>query len=176
MKIAFLDRDGVLNVDYGHVGTAERLVLFSDSFLALRRLADWGYALIIVTNQSGIARGYYTEEDFHVLMREIVDIYRAQKIEILDYFYCPHHPEFSSIDAEKDCECRKPRPDMVMSALKKYGVPAHECILIGDKQTDISCAKNAGIEKNFLLERKTANKNDESFLNLVRVITDEKHD
>jgi len=142
MKAAFLDRDGVINEDLGYVGSVERFEFKEGIFELLKLLRDLGYTLFVVTNQSGIARGYYSKEDFLRLSRWMREELLKEGIEIKDIAFCPHHPDITG-----ECECRKPKPGMIFSLAKKYGVNLENSIMIGDSQSDIEACQNAGLKK-----------------------------
>ena len=146
MKAVFLDRDGVINRDFGYVGNIDKFEFKDGIFELLKFLQEKGYNLFIVTNQSGIARGYYSEDDFHNLMNWIIEKLRKKDIEIKDYQFCPHHPQITG-----KCECRKPKPNMILNLVKKYKIDLNSSIMIGDSLSDIEAAKNAGIKKSYLV-------------------------
>ncbi|NPA55894.1 MAG: HAD family hydrolase [Epsilonproteobacteria bacterium] len=148
-KAVFLDRDGVINEDFGYVYKKEDFVFKEGIFELLRHFQSQGYKLFIITNQSGIARGYYTTEDFWELMEWVKDKFSKEGITIDDIAFCPCHPEFTST-----CECRKPNPKMILDLARKYDINLSQSILIGDKQSDIQAAKNAGITKTYLIKDK----------------------
>jgi D-glycero-D-manno-heptose 1,7-bisphosphate phosphatase len=147
MKAAFLDRDGVINEDYGYIGKPEDIEFKSGIFELLELLQEKGYELFIVTNQSGIARGYYTETDFLTLMNWLLGMLKEKGIVIRDFAYCPHHPE---IDGE--CRCRKPAPGMIVDLVEKYAINREASIVIGDKMSDIEAGERAGIKTNILVK------------------------
>ena len=147
MRAAFLDRDGVINVDYGYVSDIKDFEFKEGIFELLKFLQDKGYKLFIVTNQSGIARGYYTEADFHNLMDYMIKELKKRNIKITDYAFCHHHPDITG-----ECECRKPNPGMILNLAKKYNIDLKNSIMIGDKQSDIKAGKNAGIKQNYLVK------------------------
>ena len=147
MRAAFLDRDGVINVDYGYVWKKENFKFKEGIFELLKLLQKKGYKLFIVTNQSGIARGYYTEADFHNLMDYMIKELKKRNIKITDYAFCPHHPNITG-----ECKCRKPNPGMILNLAKKYNIDLKNSIMIGDKQSDIKAGENAGIKQNYLIK------------------------
>ena len=147
MKVAFLDRDGVINIDYGYVGSVDKFKFKERIFELLKFLQDKDFTLFIVTNQSGIARGYYTERDFHTLMNYMIEELKKRGIKIKDYNFCPHHPDITG-----DCDCRKPKPGMILDLAKRYDIDLKNSIMIGDSLSDIEAAKNAGIKKAYLVE------------------------
>ena len=142
----FFDRDGVLNVDVGYLYKIEDFQWIDGAVETIKHFNDKGYYVFVITNQSGVARGYYKEEDvtkLHQWMNQELARYGAH---IDEFFYCPHHikgivPEYSF-----DCECRKPKIGMIKEALEKYNRNLKESLLIGDKDSDIKCAENAGIK------------------------------
>ena len=150
-KIAFLDRDGVINEDNGYVHKLNELVWVKGVFTGLRNLIELNYKLYIVTNQSGIARGYYTEQQFHEFMRGMIEKLFLKNIYFLGYDFCPHHPEGSIKKLAKHCKCRKPGSNMIEKVLKKEKIEAKNCILIGDKLTDIEAGNRANIGHLYLL-------------------------
>ncbi|ACM93290.1 D,D-heptose 1,7-bisphosphate phosphatase [Nautilia profundicola AmH] len=147
MKAAFLDRDGVINIDTGYVGRIKDFKFKDGIFELLKLLQNLGFSLFIVTNQSGIARGYYSEEDFYKLTEWMKEEFKKKGIEIKDVRFCPHHPNITG-----ECECRKPKPGMILDLAKEYGIDLKNSIMIGDSDRDIEAAKRAGIEKTFKVE------------------------
>ena len=147
MKAVFLDRDGVINIDYGYVGSKEKFEFKDGIFELLKFLQERGYKLFIVTNQSGIARGFYSEEDFHNLMDYMINELKKREIEIVDYRFCPHHPDITG-----ECECRKPKAGMILDLAKKYNIDLKNSIMIGDSLSDMQAAKNAGIKRAYLVK------------------------
>ncbi len=144
-QVAFLDRDGVLNVDHGYVGSMERLDWVAGAVSAVKRLNDAGFLVLVVTNQSGIARGYFTEQDVNALHAHMADIVRAQGGRIDEFAYCPHHPEAAIKRYRLDCGCRKPKPGMLLDLITRYAVSPADSFLIGDKESDLQAAAAAGV-------------------------------
>ena len=114
-KAAFLDRDGVINVDRGYVGKIEDFSWCDGVFEGLLRLKELGFELVIITNQSGIARGYYSEADFKNLTKWMLIGLEKQGISVLKVYHCPHAPELG-------CECRKPKPGMILKAASELEI------------------------------------------------------
>jgi D-glycero-D-manno-heptose 1,7-bisphosphate phosphatase len=138
MKAVFLDRDGIINEDFGYVGKIEDFKFRDGIFEVLRNLEEKGYLLFIVTNQSGIGREYYTEEDFFDVMKYAKSELKKENINLKDFAYCPHTPNDS-------CDCRKPNPGMILDLANKYNINLKESWMVGDKQSDVEAGKNAGV-------------------------------
>lgn len=141
----FLDRDGVINKERGYVHEIDEFNFIDGVFDACREMSKAGYRLIIITNQAGIARGYYTEDEFHYLTIWMLNEFRQHGIEIDDVYYCPHHPVHGVGVYRRDCDCRKPAPGMILRAAKEHSLDLRHSILVGDKITDIEAGRTAGI-------------------------------
>ena len=139
----FLDRDGTLNEDPGYISDPEQVVLFSDTGDALALLKKYGFLLIVISNQSGIARGLMKSEDVDAVNEKINQILSEYKVKIDAFYYCPAHPDYSS---EEECECRKPSPKLLLEAANEFNVDLQSSYFIGDTIADIECGKNAGIK------------------------------
>ena len=139
----FLDRDGTLNEDPGYLNDPEKVVLFKDTGEALSLLKKYGFLLIVISNQSGIARGLMTSKDVDAVNEKINSLLSEHKVKIDAFYYCPAHPDFSS---KEDIECRKPSPKLVFDASKEFNVDLQKSYFIGDTVADIRCAQNAGIK------------------------------
>jgi len=144
-RALFLDRDGVINHDSGYTSCADEFK-FIDGIFDLCRAANLsGYLLIVVTNQAGIGRGYYSEHDFLRLTEWMCDRFQAEGAPINDVFYCPFHPEHAVGQYKKDSFDRKPNPGMIIRAAKTHGLDLARSIMIGDKDSDMRAAKSAGV-------------------------------
>lgn len=150
-KAFFLDRDGVINIEKSYLYLSKDFEFIDGIFKLCHAAVHAGYCLIIVTNQSGIARGYYTEQQFQELMSWVIDEFEKQNLTILDVFYCPHHREHGKGKYQIDCRCRKPQPQMLFEAAKKHQLNLSESILVGDKVSDISAGKAAHLGKTALV-------------------------
>ncbi len=141
-KAVFLDRDGTLNSDVGHyyIYRPEDFVLNDGVCEGLRILQENGYLLIVITNQGGVAKGIYTEEDVALVHQKMEGVLRNEGIELTAIYYCPHHESIAA------CECRKPSPFLLEKAIKDYDLDAKKCAMIGDSERDVLAARNAGIK------------------------------
>lgn len=142
----FLDRDGVINVDTGYPHRKGELQLIDGAGNAIARMNRLGFLVIVVTNQSGVARGYFTEADvhqFHLYISEALTLYHAH----IDGFYlCPYHPKAVIEAYRQDHMDRKPNPGMIDRACKEWPIDRECSFLIGDKDTDVKAAENANIQ------------------------------
>lgn len=145
-KALFLDRDGVVNVEKNYLHKIEEFELVEGIVEVCRAYEDNGYLIIIVTNQSGISRGYYSEEDFAILSQWMVEHFNTLGIIITHIYHCPHH---ESIDGA--CDCRKPEPGMFLKAKNEYDLDMPHSVMIGDNERDIEAAQRAGVGMNILL-------------------------
>ena len=143
-RAIFLDRDGVINVDKQYVSQIENFEFTEGIFDLLRTLQEMGYLLIVITNQSGIGRGYYTLEDFQKLTEWKLDQLKQRGITIHKVYYCPHAPE-------SHCDCRKPSPKMLLDAQKQFNIDMKRSWMVGDKKSDIEAGKKAGVGKTVLV-------------------------
>lgn len=141
----FLDRDGVLNADFGYVGKVERVVMMPGAAAAVRRINAAGFFAFVVTNQSGIARGLYTEADYFAVRAHIHGILAGQGARIDAERYCPFHPEGTLPAFRHDSPWRKPRPGMLLDLMDRFPVDPARSLLIGDKASDLEAAAAAGI-------------------------------
>lgn len=145
-KAVFLDRDGVLNVDVDYLYKIEDLQWVKDAREALAYLNSKGYKLFVVTNQSGIARGYYTVQDMQKLHEYMQSELLKMQAKIEKFYYCPHHKEGKIAEYAIDCSCRKPKPGMLLQAMAEYAVDKEYSFLVGDSKRDVEAAEAAGIK------------------------------
>lgn len=136
-KAAFLDRDGVINIDHAYVHRWEEFEWVEGVLEAARRLSEAGYLLVIVTNQSGIGRGYYTEEDFERLNREVRRAFEEAGAPLAGIYFCPHHPIKALEPYRKECGCRKPAPGMLLEAARDLNINLSQSLMVGDKVSDM---------------------------------------
>lgn len=151
IKAIFLDRDGVINEDNGYTHKIDDFKLLEGVIQGLQALRDLDYEIIIITNQAGIARGFFSINDFHIFMNHIINTLHKNNIQVLDYFFCPHHPEGKIESYAIKCNCRKPDIGMLEEAKEKYKIDFSKSIIIGDKESDILAGKNAGLLSDILI-------------------------
>ena len=144
IKTIFLDRDGVVNKEVRYLYKLSDFEFIDGIFDACLYFQKLGYEIVVVTNQSGITRGYYNENDYQKLTEWMLGQFNDNGINILDTFYCPHGPEST-------CNCRKPKPGMLIEAKYKYDISMKDSWMIGDKETDIEAANLAGITNTILV-------------------------
>jgi len=137
-RAVFLDRDGVLMEDSNYVGELERVVIIEAAYTALKRLQDAGYKLLVVTNQSGVARGFFTRQHVEIVHDHLNKQFAAHGVRIDRYYVCPHHPD-------EQCDCRKPSPKSLREAAQEFHLDLARCYMIGDRASDIQTGRNAGV-------------------------------
>jgi len=145
VKTVFLDRDGVINKEVGYLHKIQDFEFINGVFEACLYFQSLNYQIIVVTNQSGIGRGYYDEDDFHIINNWMLGQFKNKGIEILDVFFCPHTPE-------SNCDCRKPKPGMLNQANEKHNIDMEKSWMIGDKEADVAAANSAGIKNTILVK------------------------
>jgi D-glycero-D-manno-heptose 1,7-bisphosphate phosphatase len=139
-KALFLDRDGVINIDKNYVYKIEDFEFIDGIFDTCKTYQANDYLIFVITNQAGIARGFYTEDDFWKLTDWMVAQFAKNGVTITKVYFCPHHPKFTG-----KCDCRKPNPGMILKAQQEFNIDLSNSTLIGDKQSDIDAGSNAGI-------------------------------
>ena len=137
-KAIFLDRDGVINKEIGYLSNPDDFILIEGIVDALKILKKRGFLLIVITNQAGIARGYYTEETLRKIHNKMKRIFNDVGIILDEIYCCPHHPDFSG-----SCDCRKPNPGMLLKAKEKFNIDLKQSYMVGDTLNDIKTGKNA---------------------------------
>lgn len=143
--VIFLDRDGVINADIGYLWRPEDCVWIPGAPEAVRRFNEQGWPVVVVTNQSGVARGYYRETDVRALHAWMNEALAALGAHIDAFYYCPHHLKGTVAEYKVECDCRKPKPGMIRKAMQDFGADPAASLLIGDKPSDLEAAAAAGI-------------------------------
>lgn len=155
-QAAFLDRDGVINRDRAYVSRWEDFEFVPGAIDAMRRLKQAGYALVVVTNQSGIARGYYSEAQYQALTAAMQQALLDAGAAVDAVYHCPHHPKGQLAELALDCDCRKPAPGMILRAAKELNLSLPDSILVGDKPSDIEAARAAGVGRAYIVQSDNA--------------------
>ena len=145
----FLDRDGVINRDFGYVYEPQFFQFVDDIFDLCQEAQSKNYKIIIVTNQSGIGRGIYSEEDYLKLSAWVEQQFAEQGVAITATYYCPHHPIKAKGDYLQDCDCRKPKPGLLLQAAQEHHLDLSRSLLVGDKLTDLQAAQAAGVPRRY---------------------------
>ncbi|MDQ7059585.1 MAG: HAD family hydrolase [Sulfurimonas sp.] len=146
-KALFLDRDGVVNIEKDYLYKIEDFEFIEGIFDLCHYYQSLGYEIFVVTNQSGIARSYYSQEDFSLLSTWMVKAFKSNGIKITKVYHCPHHPSISG-----NCTCRKPHAGMLLNAEKDFDIDLSRSIIIGDKETDIEAGLKAGLKYMYLFD------------------------
>ncbi|MGY3861118.1 D-glycero-beta-D-manno-heptose 1,7-bisphosphate 7-phosphatase [Aeromonas lacus] len=152
IKVAFLDRDGVINKEVNYLHNICDFEFTENCIDGLKEIRNLGYEIVIITNQAGIARGYYSEQQYQKLTNWYRTRLKEEGVDILDIFHCPHHPEGRVESLSRECNCRKPSPGMIEQACAKYPIDLMSSILVGDKNSDMYAAIRAGIPLFFLVQ------------------------
>ena len=141
---AFLDRDGTIVEEVNYLTRAEDMRLESGALAALRRLREAGYLLIVVTNQSAVARGMIAEAELAALHERLEGMLAEEGVRLDAIYYCPHHPESDRPEYARSCECRKPEPGMLLRAAAELGVDLPRSVMFGDSERDVEAGRRAG--------------------------------
>ena len=159
-RAVFLDRDNTLIEDNGYIHEPEKVKLLPTVGEGLKLLKEKGFLLIVISNQSGIGRGYFKEKDFHAVNRKLNYLLKENfNVEIDDFFFCPHKPD-------DNCSCRKPKTLLFQKAAEKWNIDIKASFMVGDKEIDVEAGKNAGCKKSFLVKEKL-------FMDIVKEILKE---
>lgn len=159
----FLDRDGVINVEKHYLYKQKDFEFIDGVFEVCRYFQNKGYLIVVVTNQSGICRGFYTKEDFAKLTEWMEREFAKEGVTIAKTYHCPHHPDFTG-----SCSCRKPKPGMFLQAKEEFNIDMENSVMIGDKLSDLEAAKRAGVKRGYLFDGK-------KIKNLKDIIAIEEH-
>ena len=148
-KAFFLDRDGVINVEIGYLHEVDKLEVFANAAQAVKLIHEHGFLAVAVTNQAGVAKGYYPESDIlplHAAIQQRLLSAGGMDALIDGWYYCPHHPEFTG-----ECSCRKPRPGMLNKAAADFNIDLASSFMIGDRMSDVKAGINAGCKASYLV-------------------------
>ncbi|MBR3624470.1 MAG: HAD family hydrolase [Selenomonadaceae bacterium] len=144
-KAVFFDRDGTLNVDKDYLYKIEDFEWTTGAPEAIKYVRSKGYKAIVITNQSGVARGMYTVDDVNRLHAYMNESLKAYDTQIDGFYFCPHHPKGSVPEFTTDCDCRKPKSGLILEAAADFNLSLAESIMFGDRERDVLCAQNVGV-------------------------------
>ena len=144
-RAVFLDRDGTVADEVGYVNHASRIRLLSGSAEAVKRIREAGFLAVVVTNQAGVARDYFEEFVVHQANRRLVELLEREGAALDGIYYCPHHPREGAPPYRQDCQCRKPRPGMLLQAAEDLGIDLTRSYMVGDGVVDVGAARAAGV-------------------------------
>ncbi len=145
-KAVFIDRDGTITEETGYLDHPDKLRLIAGSAEAIKLINDLGMKVIVVTNQSGVARGYFPEQMIKQVHDRLEELLLEKGARIDAIYYCPHHPSAGKPPYRSDCECRKPKTGMIDAALQDFDIDVNNSYMIGDKASDMEFAENAGLK------------------------------
>ncbi len=143
-KAVFLDRDGTIVVHEHYLSSPEQLKLLPNAAEGIRLFREHGYLIIVVTNQSGVARGFFDEERLMLIHQKLIGMLEEEGVVIDGIYYCPHHTEGVIEQYKINCDCRKPGPGMLLNAAQRYNIDLTQSLMVGDSETDMLAGKNAG--------------------------------
>lgn len=169
-KAVFLDRDGTINIDKGYVYKIEDFEFIKGAPEAIKRLNDFGYRVIVVTNQSGVARGFYSENDVITLHQYVNSILKEYDAHIDGFYYCPHHAKYGFGKYKINCDCRKPKPGLIEKAILDFSIDASKSWMIGDNLNDVAAGKAANIRSLLIGDNENVEWKFDSLLNAVNFI------
>lgn len=141
-RAIFIDRDGTINVEKNYLFKFEDWEWIPGAVDAIRMFNEAGFLVIVISNQAGVARGYYGADDIEKLHASVTRVLESQNVKVDGYYYCPHHPEFGD---NRECDCRKPAPGMILEAQRDWDIDLAHSYMIGDKASDIEVALAAGV-------------------------------
>ncbi|MES2265907.1 MAG: HAD family hydrolase [Bacteroidota bacterium] len=143
-KAIFLDKDGTLIPDIPYNVDPDKITLQDEAISGLRKMEDNGFKLIIISNQSGVARGYFTEDKLQAVTSKMEELFNDNGLKLSGFYYCPHHPEGTVVGYSKECDCRKPLPGMLLRAATHHQISLQDSWMIGDILNDVGAGNRAG--------------------------------
>ncbi len=150
-RAVFIDRDGTISEEVGYINHPSRLRLFPYSGRAIKLLNDAAWLAVVITNQAGVARGYFSEDMIQIVHDQLNRELKDNGAQLDGIYYCAHHPSVGEPPYRLDCDCRKPRPGLVRRAAEELHINLDESWMIGDRYSDVELARNAGISAAFVL-------------------------
>jgi D-glycero-D-manno-heptose 1,7-bisphosphate phosphatase len=171
-KAVFLDRDGTIVVHEPYLSFPDQLKLLPNAAEGIRLFKESGYLVIVITNQSGIARGFFDEERLTLIHKKLLRMMKEEGITIDDIYYCPHHTEGVIEQYSLDCDCRKPKPKMLLNAARQHNIDLTQSMIIGDSEVDMLAGKNAGCTSVLIRNGFTDSTNTASITGMDYVVKD----
>jgi len=150
-RAVFIDRDGTISEEVGYINHLSRFRLFSYAAPAIRHLNENDWLAVLVTNQAGVARGYFSEDMIKAVHGAMIAELESSGAKLDAVYYCAHHPSVGEPPYRFDCECRKPKPGLIVRAAEKYDIDLDESWMVGDRYSDVELARNAGLKSAFVL-------------------------
>ena len=150
-RAVFIDRDGTISEEVGYINHVSRFRLFPYSAAALKQLHDHGFLAIVITNQAGVARGYFSEEMVQAIHTQMTRDLESSGARVDAIYYCAHHPTVGEPPYQLDCDCRKPKPGLLLRAARNYDIDLANSWMVGDRYSDIELAANAGVKSALVL-------------------------
>ena len=150
-RAVFIDRDGTISEEVGYINHVSRFRLFPYSAAALKQLHDNDYLAIVITNQAGVARGYFSEEMVQAIHKQMTKDLESSGARVDAIYYCAHHPTVGEPPYQLDCDCRKPKPGLLLRAARDYDIDLANSWMVGDRYSDIELAANAGVKSALVL-------------------------
>jgi D-glycero-D-manno-heptose 1,7-bisphosphate phosphatase len=145
-RAVFIDRDGTISEEVGYINHTSRFRLFSYSAAAIKQLHENGYLAIVITNQAGVARGYFSEDMVQQIHERMIMEIEAGGAKLDAIYYCAHHPSVGDAPYRLDCDCRKPKPGLLLRAAAEFDINLSNSWMVGDRYSDIELAANAGVK------------------------------
>ena len=150
-RAVFIDRDGTISEEVGYINHPSRFRVFTYSAEAIKLLNDSGWLAVLVTNQAGVARGYFTEDMIHIVHDQLERGLKEGGAQLDAIYYCAHHPSVGEPPYRFDCDCRKPKPGLILRAATELNIDLQQSWMIGDRYSDIELAHTAGVHSAFVL-------------------------
>jgi D-glycero-D-manno-heptose 1,7-bisphosphate phosphatase len=150
-RAVFIDRDGTISEEVGYINHVSRFRLFPYAPAAIKRLNENGWLAIVITNQAGVARGYFSEDTIQAVHDAMTNELKSNGAQLDAVYYCAHHPSVGEPPYRFDCDCRKPKPGLISRAAKNFDIDLKKSWMVGDRYSDVELARNAGVKSMFVL-------------------------
>jgi D-glycero-D-manno-heptose 1,7-bisphosphate phosphatase len=150
-RAVFIDRDGTISEEVGYINHVSRFRLFPYAPAAIKRLNENGWLAIVITNQAGVARGYFSEDTIQAVHDAMTNELKSNGAQLDAVYYCAHHPSVGEPPYRFDCDCRKPKPGLILRAAKNFDIDLKKSWMVGDRYSDVELARNAGVKSMFVL-------------------------